>query len=219
MLVRLLTLTHVLSHGFVYNQIKYHCFFLLHFLSSNQFQQMATAAGKARCMTCRKEKSTVRCDGCSQSFCYNHFEDHRQQLNQQVDGIEVSCDLLRKMLMEQTMKPEKHALIQQIDQWEHDSLDRIRQTAEETRQLLLKDIDRHFTDTEVKLNELTIQIRISRDENNFFETDLEQWEEQLTRLKEELNKPSTITLTSDSTPLVTKIYLNTSCKHSKLYLN
>ncbi|CAF1550279.1 unnamed protein product, partial [Adineta steineri] len=66
---------------------------------------MATVASKARCVTCGKEKSTVRCDGCSQPFCYNHLVDHRQELNKQLDEIEVSRDLFRQTLTEQSAKP------------------------------------------------------------------------------------------------------------------
>jgi len=173
---------------------------------------MATATGKARCISCGKEKAVMKCGGCSQDFCFNHMTDHRQELSKQMDEIEVTRDLFRQTLTEQTSKPQKHALMQQIDQWERDSINKIRQTAEEARKLLLKHTAEQFNEMEVKLNKLTHQLRESRQENDFIETDLRQWKQQLEKLKDELGKPSKITVRDGSTPLVAKIYVSVSSK-------
>ena len=77
-----------------------------------------------------------------------------------------------KHLTEQIMITQKHPLIQQIDKWEHDSIEKIRQTAEEARQLLLQHTTEHIQQLKIKLNKLTDQLRESRQENDFFETDL-----------------------------------------------
>ncbi|CAF4504343.1 unnamed protein product, partial [Rotaria sp. Silwood2] len=37
---------------------------------------------------CQKAKGISKCEGCSKIFCYNHFGDHRQELNQQLDEVE-----------------------------------------------------------------------------------------------------------------------------------
>ncbi|CAF2808119.1 unnamed protein product [Rotaria sp. Silwood2] len=47
---------------------------------------------------CQKAKGISKCEGCSKIFCYNHFGDHRQELNQQLDEVEVTCDLFRQTL-------------------------------------------------------------------------------------------------------------------------
>ncbi len=94
---------------------------------------MATATGKAQCLICGKEKSAVRCEGCSQAFCFNHLNDHRQQLNQQMDEIEINRDLFRQTLNEQINDPEKHFLIKQIDKWEFDSIKIIQNTAKQCK--------------------------------------------------------------------------------------
>jgi DNA anti-recombination protein RmuC len=172
---------------------------------------MAGALNKARCVICGKERSTVRCEGCSQTYCLNDLEEHRQELSKQFDEVEVTRDLFRQTLMEQTTKRQNHELIQQIDQWEHDSINKIRQTAEETRQLLRKHTDGFFTEIQDKLNKLTNQLQESR--KDFFETDLQQWKEQLEQLKENLDKPLPVAIRHDSTPLVTKIFVDVTGKH------
>ena len=154
----------------------------------------------------------MKCGGCSRDFCFNHVIDHRQELSKQMDEIEVTRDLFRQTLTEQTSKPQKHALMQEIDQWEHDSIQKIRETAKEARELLLKHTGGYFNVMEVKLNELTDQLRESREENDFIETDIQQWKEQLKRLEDELHKPSEITVRHDLAPLVTKIGVSTSSK-------
>jgi uncharacterized FlaG/YvyC family protein len=167
---------------------------------------MATATNNRNlCDACGKAKGISKCEGCSKIFCYKHFGDHRQELNRQLDEVEVSRDLFRQTLTEQTTEPQKHTLVQQINEWERDSINKIHRTANEAREILLKHTTQNITEIEVKLNELTDQLRQNREENDFVETDLRQWKKQLTQLTQKLSKPLNISLQQDSRPLVTKI--------------
>jgi sugar lactone lactonase YvrE len=132
--------------------------------------------------------------------------DHRQELSKQMEDVEVTCDVIRQTLSEQTIDQQNHPLIQKINQWESESIKKIRQTAEESRQLLLKHTNGRINKIEVELNKLTDQLRQSRQENDYCETDLRQWKNNLIRLEEELRiKSSKITLRQDSSPFVAKI--------------
>jgi hypothetical protein len=166
---------------------------------------MATAADRKRCAICNKEKATLRCGGCSKDFCFTHVADHRQELSKQLDEVEVTRDLFRQALTEQSSQPQKHPLVQQIDKWERESINKIRQTAEEARQLIFQHTAGQITDTEVQLNKLTDQLRQSRQEDDFFETDLSRWKKELARLTEALKTSSNINIRQNSVPLVTKI--------------
>jgi DNA repair exonuclease SbcCD ATPase subunit len=169
---------------------------------------MTTVGGKNNCAICGKERRTVLCDGCSKTFCYNHLNDHRQELSKELDEIEVTRDIFRQTLTEQTSEPRKHPLMKQIDKWDRDSIRKIQETAEEARQQLFQHITEHITEIEVRLNKLTDQVRTSRQDNDFVETELNQWKHELQRLEEELNKPSRIVLQRDTVPLVTKINID-----------
>ena len=173
---------------------------------------MATASGRIRCVTSGKEKVAYNCKGCSQEFCFNHLADHRKELGKQLDEIEVTRDLFRQTLSEQTAQSEKHALIQQVNRWERDSIHKIRQTAKEARQQLFNHTTQHIAGIEVELNKLTNQLRESRQEDDFFENDLNKWTKELTRMKEELNKPSNIDIRHSSKALVNKISVALSGK-------
>ena len=166
---------------------------------------MATAAGKTRCAICEKEKAILKCGGCGEDFCYNHFGNHRQQLSTRLEDIELNRDIFRQALSECIGEMEKHPLMQQIDQWERDSVEKIRQTAKETRDILHRHMSANVNRIEVMLNNLTDQLRQSREDNNFFETDLHRWMEQLSKFNEELEKPSGISFHQDTKALVTKL--------------
>jgi hypothetical protein len=171
---------------------------------------MATSTGRTRCVTCGKERATSKCAGCLQDFCFNHLVEHRQLLAKQLDEIEVNRDVFRQTLTEQINEPQKHSLVKQIYEWERDSINKVRQTAREAKEVLVKHTAKHITQLEDKLNELTNQLRQSREENDIIETDLDRWKDELTQLTEQLIKPPNITIRHDSTPLVAKIYLDIS---------
>jgi chromosome segregation ATPase len=180
---------------------------------------MTTVGGKNNCAICGKERRTVLCDGCSKPFCYNHLNGHRQELSKELDDVEVTRDIFRQTLTEQTSEPRKHPLMEKIDEWERDSIGKIQETAEKVRQQLFQCITEHITEIEVQLNKLTDQMRASRQDNDFVETELNQWKNELHRLKEELNKSSRIVLQRDTVPLITKINIDvTNGTSSDVYI-
>jgi seryl-tRNA synthetase len=166
---------------------------------------MATAIGKDQCIICHKEKRTVRCEGCSQMFCFNHINDHRQELSGQLNEIEMNRDVFRQTLTERRNDPEKHSLIKQIDQWEEDSIKQIQQTAQDCRQILIQHTTEHINQTETNLVELTDQLKEIRQENDFNEIDLSQLKQRLAQLAEEFDKPPNMSIQQGSGSLINKI--------------
>lgn len=165
---------------------------------------MATA-NKGRCVRCEKEKRGVRCEGCSQLFCFEHLPDHRQELNEQFDEIEMNRDLFRQSLTQQTTDPTKHALIQQINQWEQDSIIKIQQTAKQCRDSVLQHVNEHVKQMEMKLSKLTNQLKHIRQENDFNEIDIDEFKQKLKEMIEELNKPSNVLIEQKSAALIQNI--------------
>ena len=178
---------------------------------------MAGVTSKAQCITCGKEKSTIRCEGCSQPFCYNHFGDHRKEFAAQLEELDVMCNQFQQTLTKLKTKPQKHPLFQQIDQWEHDSIIKIQRTAEEARNLLLKHFPVHVTKATEQFNTFTKQMEENRRENDFFETDIQQWKEQLTIIREKLRTPANIIVEPTTIPLVNKISVDVLRKFIRLY--
>ena len=84
-----------------------------------------------------KKEQHQNVEGVLQDFCLKHLVQHHQELTKQLDEIEVQCDLFQQTIPQQTTDPHKHPLSQQINQWEEDSIQKIKHTAEEIRETLL----------------------------------------------------------------------------------
>jgi len=169
---------------------------------------MATVSSKVLCSVCNKGKGTFKCEGCSEIFCPKHSIDHRSDLSKKLEEIEVTHDLAYKTLIQQTQNLRQHSLIQKIDQWEYQSIEKIRLMADEARNQLLKGITEHTTDIKKKLQDLSDELRQGREDNDYLEGDLQQWIEKLEELKLELLNPVNIVIQEDSAPLVTRIRID-----------
>lgn len=169
---------------------------------------MATATGKSRCAACEKEKATSKCSGCLRDYCFNHLSEHRQELARQLDEIEVNRDLFYQTLLMQTSDSKRHVVLQEINQWEKESIERIQRIAQETRELTMKYTFENSNKIKDKLQQLTNEIKLSRQEDDITEIDLEKWKHQLEQLTEELNKPTEVIIRQSSTPIVTRITVN-----------
>jgi hypothetical protein len=90
---------------------------------------------RAPCATCdNKGVGIFKCEGCSQIFCRKHVNEHRENLSHQLDEIVLEHDTLQQTIAEQNdQETNRHSLLQQIDEWEKDSIIKIQQAANETR--------------------------------------------------------------------------------------
>ena len=179
---------------------------------------MATATETSRnyCFICEKEKSTYTCDGCSKRFCKQHIKDHENKLELELNQIENERNIFRQTLSEEIKQSNEHDLIQQINQWEQLSMNKIQQTAEENRQLILKQMNEHFENIEIGLTLLTNQIKEIRRESDFNELNLIDLRNKLERLQKKLINPSNISVRggNSSSSFINNIYVD--IEHRKL---
>ena len=138
-------------------------------------------SSKTQCFTCNKETSTYYCRGCSKDFCFDHLTEHHQSFNQHFDGIENDRDQFQQRLVEYKKDSTKQLLLEEINKWEEDSINKIKQTAETCRQILLEHINDFITEMENKLITLTDQLINIRKENEFDEINLYQLKTKLTK--------------------------------------
>ena len=163
------------------------------------------ANDRGKCFTCDKERIVYSCEGCSQKFCVKHLPEHRQQLGQELNGIENDRDELHQSLIEQKNNRQKLPLMQRVDKWEVDSITKIRQTAQECRQLLVQHTNDHILDIENKLTKLTKELKQIRKDDEFNEINLNQMQGKLRRLRDELNQPRNIKIQEETTSFISKI--------------
>ncbi|CAF5155127.1 unnamed protein product, partial [Rotaria sp. Silwood1] len=167
----------------------------------------STISSKVLCVVCNKGKGSFKCEGCLRMFCPKHSNDHRNDLSKQLEEIVVARDLIQQTLIQQMEDPQQHPLVKKINQWEQESIVKIRQAAEEARNRLIKTTTEYTNDLKKKLNNLSDELRQSQEDNDFIETDLQQWIQKLEELKKELHNSTTVTIQEDSTPLVSKILI------------
>jgi hypothetical protein len=109
---------------------------------------------------------------------------------------------------------QQHALIQQVNDWECNAMNQIRQTAEESRRLIREHTTDRVSQVEEKLLKLTDQLRLSREKNHFIPQTVSQWQADLVQLSKQLIAPSSITVREISSPLVTDIFVDIPGKDS-----
>ena len=99
---------------------------------------MATSSIHTKCSIpyCDEETNTYSCRGCSKEFCFDHLAEHRQFLKEQLHLIQDDFNQFRQNLIDMKNNSQKHPLIKQIDQWENESIRKIKQKANQCRQLL-----------------------------------------------------------------------------------
>ncbi|CAF1363288.1 unnamed protein product [Adineta steineri] len=166
---------------------------------------MAIANNRTQCFTCNKNKITYPCEGCSQRFCLMDLTEHRQILNNELHHIINDYDQFKQIFNKQ--KPNRHdlSLIDQINQWEIDSIDKMRQKAQDCRNIIIESSQTFLKDIEIKVNDLNEQIKQIHNENEFNEINLNYLRNELIKIREELNNPSKTTIQQDFQPFIDEI--------------
>jgi len=165
------------------------------------------AAPKAQCSVCCRETSAFICGGCTQYFCRQDLTEHIQKLSRELEEIENDHDEFRQTLNDQKGDSKKRSLIQEIDKWEEDSINKIKQTAEQCRQELIDCTNKFIIKIENKLNDLAGRLKEVRKENEFNEIDLYRFQENLNKLKEELVEPSNVSIQQELSGFIKKIFV------------
>ncbi|CAF3508776.1 unnamed protein product, partial [Rotaria sp. Silwood2] len=149
----------------------------------------------------------MKCSGCSQDFCFDHIAEHRNELSEQLGQCEDQFNEVKIKIEEQKTEPQKNELMKKLDKWEIESIEKIRQMANEIRHELSSCIVEFITDLSLKFQQLTEQIIQCRKANDFSDVEIKFFNEELKRLKDILDNPSDFTIEQDSTTFINKIRL------------
>jgi sugar lactone lactonase YvrE len=158
-------------------------------------------------MQCKEEKYTYNCSGCSGDFCFTHLKEHRHVLDKELDLIIADYERYKKTKSEQKRTSQSSSLIQQIDEWEEQSIATIRRTAQECRESVVKHIKVPETanDTDKKLDELTKKLKLIREDSEFNEIDLDRLRRKLSDVTHNETKPAELSIKHDSLALIYRI--------------
>ena len=155
--------------------------------------------GKALCSTCKKASGILICQGCRKDFCFRHVAEHRQELNLQLDELAIDHDQLQQTIAEQEAQPHCHPLMKEIDQYEQ-------QATEDIRQQLLELLAQYRVQVANHLTTITNELKQARYDEDFMEIDLKRWKERLNRLQASLDAVHTIDSRSNDDDASTEMF-------------
>ncbi|CAM4783604.1 unnamed protein product [Rotaria magnacalcarata] len=173
---------------------------------------MTTAAemGKTVCTICNEERITCFCKGCSKEYCFSDLTKHRVILREQFDILAHDFNRFREKLINEKEDSKQRVLIQEVDRWEEFSIEKIKNTAQECRRILLEHTDTNIMKTEKKLNRLMNDLEPLRQKDDLYETDLENLEKKLQSMKQELDAPQNISIQQDSGSFIKNISVSSN---------
>ena len=162
---------------------------------------MASVQEKKPCAKCPKGVGVTTCDGCRQSFCLKHIIEHRQELATKMDDLGQEHDAFRRDLSD---KSADHPLLQTINQWEEESIQKIRTTAETARTNLRQLFEQMKNNLNTSLVKITHELHTHRGLDDYTEIDLNRWLIELTDLRQFLEAPSTVQIvkSEDATAVI-----------------
>ncbi|CAF1463859.1 unnamed protein product [Adineta steineri] len=173
---------------------------------------MVIANNKTPCFICNEEKITYPCKGCLKEFCFMDLAKHKQILNDELNHIINDYGEFKLSMNEQKQNPQNRSLIKQIDQWEMNLIGKIKQKANDCREIVLKSSHTFIDGIEMKFNDLSEQIQELQKENDFNEINLNYLSNQLRKIREELNNPPKTSIQQNSQPFITDISIISSIK-------
>ncbi|CAF1063100.1 unnamed protein product [Adineta steineri] len=182
---------------------------------------MATSSERL-CVICNKAAGLYDCRECQRTFCKKHVAEHNLELSKQMDDVIYHHDLLQQQLNEQDTTSSQHPLMMEINNWERESVEKIRLAAEKAR----CDLDQLLTSNKKlvtkELEGISPQLKTSKEADDYSEKNLTGWLQALEKLKNQLSSPSDVKLQKikDETWLqhlgIVEVLLNSSEKFEKV---
>ncbi|CAF0749976.1 unnamed protein product [Adineta steineri] len=172
---------------------------------------------KSLCKTCSKSPSIFFCQGCHKDFCNDHAKEHRQELSKQLDNIIQEHDNLQQNLFESMDKSRTYPFMKDIDQWETESIEKIRQIADDIRAKVLDIVDNRTVRITKGLKNLTKDLTKARFENNFIEYDLKDWMDKLNKWNKYLNSMPSISIVQDEKDTISIQKININMERNEFF--
>ena len=166
---------------------------------------MASASSPNSCVKCPKGRAQTICSGCQQWLCVKHFNEHRQELTHEMEGVSQQHNEFHQDFVSPNNNP--HPLFIRINNWEQRSIERIRQVAHDVRQNLKEHLNTNKRKLERSFDEIGAELRSSRENEDYTEIELQRWVNQLTEIRQQLFHPPTIQMIHDGDDLSEKIPL------------
>ncbi|CAF1331516.1 unnamed protein product [Rotaria sordida] len=108
-------------------------------------------------------------------------------------------------LTEHAQQPQYHSYIKQIDEWKQESINKIHRVANDARQQIKNLINEHTTELTESLTKIALELRKAREDDDFYDTDLQQWMGKLNKLKKDFAQISNINIIQEDSSIISFI--------------
>ncbi|CAF0746361.1 unnamed protein product [Adineta ricciae] len=165
---------------------------------------------KNGCTACGKMVGVFACRGCSGNFCLSHTKDHRDHLQRSLNDIIHDYEQIKRNINGQTVEQRRSSLVEQINEWEQESIKKVRELAGDIRQELEITVQRRTDNLKEKLELLKQQFDKAQQDGGYYENDLKEWTSKLNELQRTYIDQEILKIDEDShsLPLVSRISLN-----------
>jgi chromosome segregation ATPase len=148
-------------------------------------------ASSSHCSVCPKGAGSCYCPGCKAYFCNKDFRNHREMLAHGLDELTVN----RNELQEKINKASSHkhsgsSLLSRIDAWQDDTIQKVKQAAQQARQQVLKIINSKREEITRQFQALSKEMEQLRETEDVLEQDLSRLKNQIKQLHKGLENVS-----------------------------
>jgi outer membrane murein-binding lipoprotein Lpp len=142
---------------------------------------MASSVVSHKCVADRecKKNGIIKCDGCSSRFCADHFPTHRRELDARLEVICSDRDAFYHEFAQTSQEPIES--LAEIDLWEQQTLAHVKKTASNARQRV-REMETGSNNNR-KLDQFSEELRRPKENDDYFEQDIERLAQQLEQIK------------------------------------
>lgn len=136
------------------------------------------------CIKCNKTGGILLCNGCQKHFCFKHVNEHREQIEQELESLINEENLFENNIIQKNVS---HELFNDIDIWKKDMIEQIKQIAKQAKEDLKQLI---YQSNEILLEnckDIKENLRLLKESEDLSEIQLNKLSNELNNLKKEIN--------------------------------
>jgi archaellum component FlaC len=138
---------------------------------------------------CEKGTGIYHCTGCNKYFCKKDFHNHRETPNNKLYGyIEDRNALQEKIHKSNQQKNICSPLLLQIDDWQKETIEKVKEVAEQARQQVIQILKTKQTEITYEFEKFSHELIQLKETEDFAEEDLKRLKQTIKRLDQDLKQ-------------------------------
>jgi septal ring factor EnvC (AmiA/AmiB activator) len=147
---------------------------------------------------CNKELGPMHCTGCDEYFCWKDFKTHREGMFTEMDKIVEERNRLQDEITNGIEhNDQQNLLIEQIDKWQKDIIEKVKQVAAQARQQASELLNAKRVKINTEFKSFSQELADLKESENYVEHDLTRLNQMISQFKKDLRQstqPTTIVL-------------------------